>query len=165
MALAENMEVDVTHRLTAVFTIIRHDSESLFQSEFQSNLLNSAENGSQHRAVGRTWLDKTLDMLSRYRENMNRCLRIEVAKHDDIGILVNDVGRNLALRNPAENTSIHSQGPILLHPKLPVNQNKNICLRTVIFSGRSHRFIAVPWKFCAAGRGDRPGHACLIGAG
>lgn len=122
VALAENMEVDVTHRLSAMFTFICHDTESLLQAEFCRYLLNAVEHGSQHRTIGRSRFGQARDVLARYREDMNRCLRIEVAKHDDIGILIDDISRNPALCNPAENTIFHSRIHILLHPVPRVNK-------------------------------------------
>ncbi len=99
--------MDVTHRLSTVFTMVRDDPEALLKAEFRGDLLDAPEHRGQNLAIGRAGFDETRDMLARYRENVNRCLRMKVAKHDHVGILIHDVGRDLALRNPAENTRIH----------------------------------------------------------
>lgn len=99
--------MDVTHRLSTVFTVVRDDPETLLEAELRGDLLDASEHRGQDLAVGRTRLDEARDMPARYRENVNRCLRMKVAKHDHVGILIHDVGRDLALRNPAENTRIH----------------------------------------------------------
>jgi len=101
------MEMDVTHRLSTVFTVVRDNPEPLVETKFRGDLLDAPEDRGQHLAVGCTRLNEARDMLARYRENVNRCLRMKVAKHDHVGILIYDVGRDLALRNPAENTRIH----------------------------------------------------------
>ena len=99
--------MDVTHRLSTVFTVIRDNPETLLETEFQGNLLDAPEHRGQDLSVGRAGFDEARDMPARYRENVNRCLRMKVAKHDHVGILIHNVGRDLALRNPAENTRIH----------------------------------------------------------
>ena len=58
-------------------------------------------------------------MLSGYHENVYRCLRVNIAKGDKIGILQHDIGRDFPHSNGAEQAVSH----YIIFPRLSRDGN------------------------------------------
>ena len=88
LATAENVEVQVFDRLTAVFAHIGDDAVSLVKSFGSGDLGNGREDGGNERGRIGTHLVSRGDMLLGNDENVGRCLGRDVTEGVDELVLV-----------------------------------------------------------------------------
>jgi hypothetical protein len=108
--------MEVLDRLLCVRPVIDHGSEASVRDSF---LARNAGGGARHPAQQELILVEggciVLDVLARHDQDVDWSLRIDVPKGDDLGIRVHQLGRNLAGRNPAEQTITHGSVYVHLH--------------------------------------------------
>src|SRR5712675_58236 len=133
----KQMQVQMEHRLPGAASRVHHRAVALLQFSFPRQFRCDQRNLSQHRLFFWSGLFQRSKMFLRTNQNMGRRLRINIFKCKYVRIVVNQLRRNLFLRNLAEQTiAFHSSTPdaasssrmtIVRKPSLAPKSPANFC--------------------------------------
>lgn len=101
--------MDVTYGLTRVAACVHHETIALITHAFAGgDFLRSVEQRRKRGRVAAVDIVHRCDVLLRNDEDVDRRLRMQVAKRDHTVIIIHDVGGNLVCRDATENAVAHS---------------------------------------------------------
>lgn len=98
--------MQVFNRLSALFSAVNNNPEPLFEFQLIGKFLNGSENGLESGSAGGLSCAQMGDVRYRYNKDMNRSLRLNIAKRHDVGVAVHDVRGDLSLNDFAEQAMI-----------------------------------------------------------
>lgn len=119
MPTADEVEVDVVHRLAGILAGIDHGTIALRQSFAARDLGSSPVQMPEQFAVFFPCLRERRDVLARYYEDVNRGLRVDVRKRIAMIILVNGFGRYASVNDLAEKAA-HNHYRVYTTRRLPM---------------------------------------------
>jgi len=86
--------MEVRYRLSGVFALVDNQAVSVAQGELFGNFPGGPKNVEVVSLVGD--FGKAGNLLSRHNQDVNGCLRIEIAKGNYVRVLIHNVSRYLA---------------------------------------------------------------------
>jgi len=114
-ATTQQVDMEVENALACPSSAVGYQPESAAQALHFSYLGGRQHQSAQNRSINRPSLRHAGDVLAGDDQDVGRCLGVFVPKGDDVLILVDDIGRVLAGRNPAERAvGIHGYASVTL---------------------------------------------------
>jgi len=99
LSAAEQVEVNVRNCLHGIFATIEHRSITTVEPFLLSDLFCCEKQVANQDFIFRLEVVERWDGLSRNDQNVNGCLRIDVPEREAGVVFVNDIGRNLVIRD------------------------------------------------------------------